>query len=75
MSQYQSKYQKKYLKKYQNLTVLFCTLMLASLFLGQQAKATFTYAPLTGGILGVIFCVLATITSIKVKKAKSKRRR
>lgn len=40
-------------------------LMSASLIVSQVAKTVFTYAPLTGWILGAIFYILAIIAAIK----------
>ncbi|WP_160328950.1 hypothetical protein [Syntrophomonas wolfei] len=57
------------MSKYQKWTVLFCLLMSASLIFGQTAKTVFTFAPLTGWILGAIFCILAIITAIKAYSA------
>ncbi len=53
------------MSKYQKRTVLFCLLMSASLIVSQVAKTVFTYAPLTGWILGAIFYILAIIAAIK----------
>ncbi|MGI5880965.1 MAG: hypothetical protein ACOX6L_10290 [Syntrophomonadaceae bacterium] len=53
------------MSKYQKWTVIFCLLMSASLIFGQAAKTVFTFAPLTGWVLGAIFCILAIITAIK----------
>jgi hypothetical protein len=39
--------------------------MSASLIVSQVAKTVFTYAPLTGWILGAIFYILAIIAAIK----------
>jgi hypothetical protein len=58
------------LSKYQKWTVCFCLLMSASLIFGQVAKTVFTYAPLTGWLLGIIFCTLAAIMALKAYETR-----
>lgn len=74
MSNYLSKYKRKDLSKYKNLTILFSILMFGSLFLGQAFREIFTYAYVVGWTFGIIFCILATITSIKAKAITKKKR-
>lgn len=59
-----------YMSKYQKWTVIFCLCFSASVILGQVAKSFFTYAPITGWLLGGIFLVLATIAALKAWTTK-----
>jgi hypothetical protein len=58
------------MNKYQKWTVIFCLCFSASVIFGQVAKSFFTYAPITGWLLGCIFLVLATITALKAWTTK-----
>ena len=58
------------MNKYQKWTVIFCLCFSASVILGQVAKSFFTYAPITGWLLGGIFLVLATIAALKAWTTK-----
>lgn len=58
------------MSKYQKWTVIFCMCLSASVILGQVAKSFFTYALITGWLLGCIFLVLATITALKAWTTK-----
>ncbi len=58
------------MSKYQKWTVIFYLCFSASLIFGQVAKSFFSYAPITGWLLGGIFLVLATIATLKTWTTK-----
>ena len=53
------------MSKYQKWTVMFCACLSLLIIFGQVAKSWFAYATITGWLLGCIFLVLATITTLK----------
>lgn len=58
------------MNKYQKWSFIFCICLSLSIIFGQVAKSWFAYSTITGWLLGCMFLVMATITTLKAWKTK-----